>query len=37
MGRASTRSSRVPDVEREDIQQALEYVAWVTREEIRVP
>jgi uncharacterized protein (DUF433 family) len=26
-----------PDLEREDIQQALEYAAWLTREEIRVP
>ena len=26
-----------PDLEREDIQQALEYGAWLTREEIRVP
>jgi uncharacterized protein (DUF433 family) len=24
-----------PDLEREDIQQALEYAAWLTREEIR--
>ncbi len=26
-----------PDLEREDIQQAFEYAAWLTREEIRVP
>ena len=26
-----------PDLEREDIQQALEYAAWLTREEVRVP
>jgi uncharacterized protein (DUF433 family) len=26
-----------PDLEREDIQQTLEYAAWLTREEIRVP
>jgi uncharacterized protein (DUF433 family) len=26
-----------PDLEREDIQQALEYGTWLTREEIRVP
>ena len=24
-----------PDLERQDIQQALEYAAWLTREEIR--
>jgi uncharacterized protein (DUF433 family) len=24
-----------PDLEREDIQQALEYAAWLTREEVR--
>jgi uncharacterized protein (DUF433 family) len=26
-----------PDLEREDIQQALEYAAWLTREEVRTP
>ena len=26
-----------PDLEREDIQQAIEYAAWLTREEVRVP
>jgi uncharacterized protein (DUF433 family) len=26
-----------PDLEREDIQQALEYAAWLTREEVRRP
>lgn len=26
-----------PDLEREDIQQALEYAAWLTREEVRLP
>lgn len=26
-----------PDLEREDIQQALEYAAWLTREEVRSP
>jgi uncharacterized protein (DUF433 family) len=26
-----------PDLEREDIQQAIEYAAWLTREEIRIP
>jgi uncharacterized protein (DUF433 family) len=26
-----------PDLEREDIQQALEYAAWLTREEGRSP
>lgn len=26
-----------PDLEREDIQQALEYAAWLTREEVRAP
>jgi len=26
-----------PDLEREDIQQALEYAAWLTQEEVRVP
>ena len=25
-----------PDLEREDIQQALEYAAWLTREEIHI-
>jgi uncharacterized protein (DUF433 family) len=24
-----------PDLEREDIQQALEYAAWLTRDEVR--
>jgi uncharacterized protein (DUF433 family) len=24
-----------PDLEREDIQQAIEYAAWLTREEVR--
>ena len=24
-----------PDLEREDVQQALEYAAWLTRDEIR--
>ena len=26
-----------PDLEPEDIQQALEYAAWLTREEVRSP
>jgi uncharacterized protein (DUF433 family) len=26
-----------PDLEREDIQQALEYAAWLTRDEVRIP
>lgn len=26
-----------PDLEREDIKQALEYAAWLTREEVRTP
>jgi len=26
-----------PDLEREDIQQAMEYAAWLTRDEVRVP
>lgn len=26
-----------PDLEREDIQQAIEYAAWLTREELRIP
>jgi len=26
-----------PGLEREDIQQAIEYAAWLTREEVRVP
>jgi uncharacterized protein (DUF433 family) len=26
-----------PDLEREDIQQALEYAAWLTQEEVRIP
>ncbi len=26
-----------PDLEQEDIQQALEYAAWLTQEEVRVP
>jgi len=26
-----------PDLEREDIQQALEYAAWLTREEVHLP
>jgi uncharacterized protein (DUF433 family) len=26
-----------PDLEREDIQQAIEYAAWLTREEVRIP
>ena len=26
-----------PDLEREDIQQALEYAAWLTREEVHTP
>jgi uncharacterized protein (DUF433 family) len=26
-----------PDLEREDVPQALEYAAWLTREEVRVP
>ncbi len=26
-----------PDLERQDIQQALEYAAWLTREEVRSP
>ncbi len=26
-----------PDLEREDIQQAIEYAAWLTRDEVRVP
>src|SRR5262245_42348467 len=26
-----------PDLEREDIQQALEYAAWLTRDEVRSP
>ncbi len=25
-----------PDLEREDIQQALEYAAWLTQEEVRI-
>jgi uncharacterized protein (DUF433 family) len=25
-----------PDLEREDIQQALEYAAWLTHEEVRI-
>ena len=25
-----------PDLEREDIQQSLEYAAWLTREEVRI-
>ena len=25
-----------PDLQREDIQQALEYAAWLTREEVRI-
>jgi uncharacterized protein (DUF433 family) len=26
-----------PDLERDDIQQALEYAAWLTQEEVRIP
>ena len=26
-----------PDLQREDIQQALEYAAWLTRDEVRSP
>ena len=26
-----------PDLEREDITQAVEYAAWLTREEVRTP
>jgi uncharacterized protein (DUF433 family) len=26
-----------PDLEREDITQAIEYAAWLTREEVRTP
>ncbi len=26
-----------PDLEQEDVQQALEYAAWLTQEEVRVP
>jgi uncharacterized protein (DUF433 family) len=26
-----------PDLEREDIQQALEYAAWLAQEEVRIP
>jgi uncharacterized protein (DUF433 family) len=26
-----------PDLEQEDIQQALEYAAWLTQEEVRAP
>jgi uncharacterized protein (DUF433 family) len=26
-----------PDLEREDIKQAVEYAAWLTREEVRSP
>lgn len=26
-----------PDLEREDITQAVEYAAWLTREEVRAP
>jgi uncharacterized protein (DUF433 family) len=26
-----------PDLDREDVQQALEYAAWLTREEVRLP
>jgi uncharacterized protein (DUF433 family) len=26
-----------PDLERADIQQALEYVAWLAQEEVRIP
>lgn len=26
-----------PDLEREDIQQAIEYASWLTREEVRIP
>ena len=26
-----------PDLERSDIQQALEYAAWLMREEVRIP
>jgi uncharacterized protein (DUF433 family) len=26
-----------PDLEREDIKQAVEYAAWLTREEVRTP
>lgn len=26
-----------PDLDRQDIQQALEYAAWLTREEVRRP
>jgi len=26
-----------PDLEREDIQQALEYAAWLAQEEVRTP
>ena len=26
-----------PDLERSDIQQAPEYAAWLTREEVRIP
>jgi len=26
-----------PDLEREDIRQAVEYAAWLTREEVRSP
>ena len=26
-----------PDLERADIQQAIDYAAWLTREEVRIP
>ncbi|MBI1958375.1 MAG: DUF433 domain-containing protein [Candidatus Rokubacteria bacterium] len=26
-----------PDLQREDIQAAMEYAAWLTRDEVRVP
>lgn len=26
-----------PDLEREDVKQAVEYAAWLTREEVRTP
>ena len=26
-----------PDLQREDIQEAMEYAAWLTRDEVRVP
>jgi len=29
--------SGYPDLERVDIQQAIEYAAWLTREEVRIP